>query len=350
VRRWKGVYRVVITGFKVNRATMDDPAQLDGKWDEVLVSAESRAYDASGNVLGEPATVWSKVHGDINAEQWRTELHPQHRIQAGSASSFGGLKTGDAVPGPQPWSTGNAPSDQTFPLLVWEGVLAEGQQTVEIVPIVWEADRIPQYVNQPRPALGLAALDLWGRIQAARIQINASAQGATLSATVPPAAAATVLPGAPWAVRAAAERRLLPPIPLLRGGRIDAAQLRFKLQSAGSDLDDLLSRYGLRAEGIDFSALQQAATSALAAYVSTMQSGLVAMINNRDRPIGMVTGSSTGFSPTTFILNFGFAEESLLGNGPEGLGPGVTSIRYADAMAVGGAGDYTVFLRIERLQ
>jgi len=348
-QRWKGYYRVVIAGFKVNRATLDDPAQIDGKWDEILVSSIARQYDENGAPSGTPSVAISKVHGDVNAPEWQNPLHPQQRIKAGSASALGGLMTGDAFPSTQPWNVTSPASTVTFPLLAWEGWLGDGRETVTIAPVIWETDRPPSYVTQPMPDLARAALDSLGRIVAARIRlaVNQTAQAATSSTslTLPNGVAY----GAAWAVRAALKNNALPPRPLLRGGPVDMAQLRNAIQSAGTNIDDYLTRAGFRALGFDVSGLQDAATTITARLQNEWQATLLSLLNNRDRPIGLVASGGTAFSPVMIPLSFDYVEQALAGNGPSGKGPGVIEIRYADTIT-SGMGDYTLYLRIERLQ
>src|SRR6266566_596669 len=95
-----GRYRVVVNGFKVLAETWDDALEYDGKRDEVYITAHIGALDKNGQVLykDEPT---SPVMGDTS--------NLPGRVQAGTASTLGGLKTGDSYPPGTPWM-------QTVPL------------------------------------------------------------------------------------------------------------------------------------------------------------------------------------------------------------------------------------------
>jgi hypothetical protein len=129
-------YRVSVTGFTVNKETYDDPLQLDGKRDEVYVSAEVALADKDRKVL-EPggAIVQSKVFGDVNGANIRNG-----RIRAGHASSQGGLQTGDSYPTETPWRRQGEPLPDALPLAIWQGELTEGSNAVLITPTLWEYD------------------------------------------------------------------------------------------------------------------------------------------------------------------------------------------------------------------
>lgn len=138
---YTGKYRVVINGLRVNHETVDDMWQHDGKRDEVYVAAfvrlQSGPYTDSFTgrrkfELHDYGFVKSMVHGDVNMA---------NRIQAGSASDLGGIRTGDTVPGPQDPALPAArpPSTTTFPFTVWEGTL-DGGKILRIHPTLWEWD------------------------------------------------------------------------------------------------------------------------------------------------------------------------------------------------------------------
>ena len=130
-----GKFRVLVTGFVVHGATRDDPLELDGKGDEVYVSAMSR------DTYGSPPVdryVASKTYGDVNSQHGR--------VQAGSASSKGGLRAGDHVPA-DPTSAAGSVSDFELPLLAWQGTLVRGKTTVIIAPILWESDNKPKHAR-----------------------------------------------------------------------------------------------------------------------------------------------------------------------------------------------------------
>ena len=137
-----GKYRVVISGLRVNHETRDDMWQRDGKRDEVYVAAFVRLQSGP---YTDPITgrntfelhnhgfVKSMVHGDVNGIG--------NRIQAGTASDLGGIRTGDIVPSGQDPAVPSSrpPSTTTFPVNVWEGTLDNGK-ILRIHPTLWEWD------------------------------------------------------------------------------------------------------------------------------------------------------------------------------------------------------------------
>lgn len=141
----RGRFRVLINGFKAVHETGDHALEVDGKRDEIMLRAEILESEHTGFVpgsLGPPPTppqitlssrarsVRSKVFGDINARP--------ARIQAGSASDKGGIKTGDEVG--KRGRGGDAPTDDRLPLRLWEDSLEAGKNSVVIAPMVWEID------------------------------------------------------------------------------------------------------------------------------------------------------------------------------------------------------------------
>jgi len=128
----RGRYRVVINGFSVRHETWDHAFEVDGKRDEVYVVANVTSVDRKRKIrLSSPAE--TKVMGDINGHHGR--------VRAGTASAKGGgIRTGDEVPYKQPWKRRVGPKSDRLPLDVWEGDLIEGQNSVVIMPAIWEYD------------------------------------------------------------------------------------------------------------------------------------------------------------------------------------------------------------------
>lgn len=147
----RGRFRVTLTGFTANRESWDDILERDGKRDEVFVVHEARVLDAGATVLAASEPIRSQVMGDINRDDWRTT-----RIAAGSASANGGIKTGD---------------DVSADVVLWEGELASGANSVVIVPTLWEWDGDPDFLNRALGFLG-APIVLAG--EAAGIALTAS--------------------------------------------------------------------------------------------------------------------------------------------------------------------------------
>jgi hypothetical protein len=128
-----GRYRISIAGFKVNHETYDDPLQRDGKRDEVFVAAEVQHFNRKTGALVDAGTVQSKVYGDANG-------FPD-RVPQGHASDVGGLMSGDVVPfGWDEQSILPSPEPGWFPLVLWEGSLANEEDALVLRPTIWEWD------------------------------------------------------------------------------------------------------------------------------------------------------------------------------------------------------------------
>lgn len=141
-----GRFRVVLTGFSVERQTDDNVLESDGKGDEVFIIAEvgqyanrwwrPQRYPREALLTGNPPltlrrTLTSIVMGDANNQE-------VPRIRAGTASYNGGLRTGDQFPTKEPWKQVGTLSSNRLPMQVWEGELSQGM--VIIVPTIWEWD------------------------------------------------------------------------------------------------------------------------------------------------------------------------------------------------------------------
>jgi len=126
-------YRVVALGARVDRETIDDPLDRDGKRDEVYFAALVRQFDRRDQRLLFSANPLTSVMGDRNG-------YPA-RIQAGTAGSLGGIRAGDRVPAVADVGTYRAePVPSGLPLELWRGELRDGIDVVVIVPEVWEWD------------------------------------------------------------------------------------------------------------------------------------------------------------------------------------------------------------------
>lgn len=137
--RTAGRYRVSIAGFTVHHETYDDPMQLDGKRDEVYLSAEVTELAKGGTPVGTTQPVRSPVFGDVGGMLGGTAGH-NGRLRAGSASAEGGLRTGDSFPSSSPWRLSGAPVGERLPLALWEGELVKGENAVLVSPTIWEFD------------------------------------------------------------------------------------------------------------------------------------------------------------------------------------------------------------------
>jgi hypothetical protein len=345
IPRYKGVYRVTVTGMRVNRETIDNPAEIDGKRDEVLVRAWANTYAAGGALVGSSA-VESKVHGDRNADAWSLANSPTVRIRAGSASILGGLRTGDEHRA----QAGTAPNSISFPLLVWEGSLRESEEQLVVVPTVWEVDRAPAWQPVPLPEPERELLQAIGQYAAARF-VPAATQQAELTTEYLARLRrlyGLALSDAPdWALTAALRAQAMRAISLLPREGVpadsvddvllrEAARIRAELGDMGGPEALAVSRYAP-------DALQR-----LLQLYAVWAPTFAALMNNADRPIGIYGGNGgQQFDAQLIRLDFATAERILAG--AHGGPPGEVHVRYVDKV-LGANGDYTLFLRVERLQ
>jgi hypothetical protein len=132
-----GRYRVVISGFATAKETVD--RDQDGKKDEVYAAAAFALWDRrDGRMISVPNMVRTREYGDVGGKN-------SNRIQAGSASSSGGIWGGNGaeyVPnGLDPRATvGPTPQSDQFPLLIFEGGLSDGVEALLVSPSLWESD------------------------------------------------------------------------------------------------------------------------------------------------------------------------------------------------------------------
>lgn len=137
----RGRYRVTLNGFRVDRATVDDALQRDGKGDEVFVSVQVEVFDRVKREPLQKAIVKSPVFGDKNG------FPGSGRVLAGTMSTSGGLRGGDTYPHANPAGRLQQPTTIDLPLLVWEGELVSGSNAVLIAPSIWEWDDKPAFYN-----------------------------------------------------------------------------------------------------------------------------------------------------------------------------------------------------------
>lgn len=129
-----GTYRLTLAGFVVERETGDGPH--NGHNDEIFAATMVQHFDRTDSRVIESDLVRSRTQGDVNN-------HPE-RIRQGRGSETGGLTTADVVPGG--WdqrSTLPVGGPQQFPLVLWEGVLADGQDVIVLRPTLWEEEGEP---------------------------------------------------------------------------------------------------------------------------------------------------------------------------------------------------------------
>jgi hypothetical protein len=177
----RGTFRVLVTGFHVDHETADHILEVDGKGDEIQLRAELVEHRL-GASTSTPRTIRSKVFGDVNR-------YPA-RIQAGSRSSLGGLRTGDDA-GTHA-RNGQMPTADRLPLVLWEGELEAGGLGVLISPTIWEVDDTidPTLLepNWPTGLDGLAETLLAGAVNGIRGRLALPALPQALPAPLPASA------------------------------------------------------------------------------------------------------------------------------------------------------------------
>ncbi|GIE81967.1 hypothetical protein Aph02nite_79170 [Actinoplanes philippinensis] len=126
------VYRVTINGFRCHNETWDDALNWDGKHDEVFIDVNTRVLERNGTVL---------TRLDQESELMGDTSNLPGRVQAGSASSQGGIITGDKVPAvPEPWRRHGPINSLRFPpYTIFEGPL-DPDRVVMLTPTIWEWD------------------------------------------------------------------------------------------------------------------------------------------------------------------------------------------------------------------
>ena len=319
IPRYVGKYRVSILGFKVNNETFDNPVEVDGKRDEVYVAADAQEFDSLDAPVGNAKSVRTFTYGDVNSPAWQNSQNEFYRIKAGTASSLGGLKTGDGYPsGVDPWRR-TTPNDyeKQLPLLVWEGQLIEDVTSVAIAPTIMESDDTPG-----TPLLGQFVTS-FGRGIAPRIPVRAQIRVGT---------------------------ELLQYDVSKRSGIVISAK-------AGLYVGRILTLSKNIAVGVPvppalvtaLAAMQAAQTAYTPLFQTTIASALIAS-NTKDRPVGteITSSGTTYFDPMLISLTYRMAEEAIAGRGDNVQQPGIIALNYKDNFP-GGIGNYTLYVEVKRV-
>jgi hypothetical protein len=131
VQPFRARYRVTLNGFTVNHQTNQG---LWAAWDAVRFYPNVGMVDASGQLS---PSIWDIFTNTIGSS-------PEHSVQGGTASTRGGLRTGDGFPTQTPWqrtvpySTG---AGGTMPPTVYfEGEIVQNTNASVIIPSIWEID------------------------------------------------------------------------------------------------------------------------------------------------------------------------------------------------------------------
>jgi hypothetical protein len=156
-------YDITLEGFTVNNQTWDNILNVDGWADEVYIHADVRVIDQAGNLLL-PSVRQSATMGDTNSFP--------NRVQAGSATARGGLRSGDTFPYNPPWERQEGLQSNRPPMRLFEGELTD-DLAVAITPTIWEWDGGTDLFN----VWGRSLVDNGPAIAAAVMNIIAAARG-----------------------------------------------------------------------------------------------------------------------------------------------------------------------------
>ena len=138
-----GRYRISLEGFKAINVTAEDPFRHDGRGDEVFITTQVSEHQRNGGVVS-TRMARTPTFGD-------RQNFPE-RVQAGSASSTGGVMPNDRYPvEAQLISQLQPATGSNLPFLLWEGQLSEIDGAVILSPAIWESDGgdelVPSFAN-----------------------------------------------------------------------------------------------------------------------------------------------------------------------------------------------------------
>ena len=124
-------YRVSIIGFSVNRQTNDGLQEVDGKGDEIYITAQVAKF-LPGQLTSHTMTT-GVLMGDTNLRPANEE-----RMTIGNLSPDGGIGDGYTyIPRRNPAGRYRTP---TLPWVVYEGELTTGFDALMVIPVIWEWD------------------------------------------------------------------------------------------------------------------------------------------------------------------------------------------------------------------
>lgn len=286
-------FRVTINGFTCNNPTADHILEVDGKGDEIFAGAVTQYFSIETGQKTSPAIrKWSLRYGDINSNDGRWGL----RVKAGSKpGNMGGVQKGDQFPFPEPWKRNSPVDASTFPLLVSEGVLIDGENSAMVIPSVWEFDGTTeeeQQLNNFASTLGETAI-FFGT--------NATA---------------TVLLG-PLA------------IPFVTAANM-TAHMAARFPANGQPVENLPMFAQLSYGQPEFNVIVRKTLFGDA----------------KDRPIGMIdSGDCFHYTPIGMLLDYKSA--IAITNSDFGYGKGIVPLRFRDAKAM--EGDYTIYIQVDTI-
>jgi hypothetical protein len=132
-------YRMTINGFRCHNETWDDPFEADGKRDEVFLHVNTKRVAPNGTI---------KRNLDSQSETMGDTLRQPGRVQAGSGSDRGGIRTNDSFPATAtPWLRTQPLDGHRYPpYVIWEGDFA-AEDIVMLTPTIWEYDPAESFVE-----------------------------------------------------------------------------------------------------------------------------------------------------------------------------------------------------------
>jgi hypothetical protein len=160
--------RVGLLGFRCEVETWDHAFEVDGPRDEIVVQTTVQEFDRDKKAI-EQKSVQTAIYG-------KASMEPAERIQAGTATPEGGIRSGDSVPDDirRVALVRNYPAHR-LPLLLWahEGVVGEQLDGyLVITPSLIEWDGGVDFLTQYGQGIGnfLAGL---GKVVAAAAGVGA---------------------------------------------------------------------------------------------------------------------------------------------------------------------------------
>jgi hypothetical protein len=303
-------FRVSIVGFTVNRQTNDGLQELDGKGDEVYVVAQVAQFQNNGQ-LASNTLERSVLMGD-------TDLRPanEERMSTGNLSDQGGIGDGFRY---RPLRNPSVRySHPTLPWVVYEGRLAPNANAVMIIPTIWEWDSNDRTLQEYRELYfsGSHPPYFYGSPPRRRWGDNAVASPASTN---------------PWVAN------------LVRDSlRSSTGFTPSRGWGTGPVINSTGSSVGLSRDGDQPIGLSNAPTGSeygrygyrlFAPQILFLTYRLAQTVVTQTYPVPVVRAS--GGSTAVTAEPFG------------ALGPGIVPIRYAGTDE--GTGDYTIFLKVERI-
>ncbi|HSE51107.1 MAG TPA: hypothetical protein VLB00_02905, partial [Gemmatimonadales bacterium] len=228
-------------------------------------------------------------------------------------------------------------------------ILREEGVTVSIVPIVWEVDRPPSWQYKPLGNPGLSLLMSVGQMASRRIRpsLTGGAQMTTAALAQLRALSTANYNVAPlWAVQAAMTKGFQASIPLITRYNIPADTLAALAAQRSAAFGSFYQALGMMNLTSPFTG---DIANGLTQFYNTWSPTLMLLLNHQDRPIGLsLSNGQARLFPHIVKLDFESVEGLLAAGALNSAGPGIIEVRYRDGI-VGGDGDYSIYLKVERL-